>query len=179
MARLQTREEDTLKKETLDLLDPTRMNGKIADVYLQFANSEHALQAYMGMEASLRKSPLSDIELEAIKLSVSEITQCEFCLATHTMKSRKAGLDKDQQLAVRSGAETGNARLDVIVKIARHFFTQKGPLDDTLIADARAQQLSDEALVDIAMTVSTIFFTNITNHINNTESSLPAPPKIG
>ncbi len=178
MARLQTRDENALQQDTLDLLNPTRINDKIADVYLQFANSEHALHAYMKMEESLRKSPLSELEVEAIKLLVSEITQCDFCLATHTMKSRKAGLQKEQQIAVRSGTETGVARLDTIVKIVKHFFNHKGPLDDALIAEARAQQLTDEALIDIAMAVSTIFFTNITNHINHTESSLPAPPKL-
>ena len=176
MVRLKTRDEHSLQPETLELLGPTRINDKIADVYLQFANSEHALHAYMAMEASLRKSPLSDLEIEAIKLLVSEITACDFCLATHTMKSRKAGLHKDQQIAVRSGKATGNARLDTIVKIASHFFNTQGPLDDTLIAEAREQQLTDEALIDIAMAVSTIFFTNITNHINNTKSTLsPAP----
>ncbi len=178
MARLHTRNEESLSKETLDVLNPTRVNGKIADVYLQFANSEHALHAYMIMEESLRKSALSDLELEVIKLAISEITQCEFCLATHTMKSRKAGLHKDQQMAVRSGTETGNSRIDVIVKIARHFFNQSGPLDDSLINEARTQQLTDESLVDIAMAVSTIFFTNMTNHLNKTKSTLPAPPRI-
>ena len=178
MARLQTRDENSLQAQTLELLDPTRINNKIADVYLQFANSEHALHAYMGMEASLRKSPLSDLEIEAIKLLVSEITACDFCLSTHTMKSRKAGLQKEDQIAVRSGKATGNARLDTIVKIARHFFNVKGPLDDALIAEAREQQLNDEALVDIAMAVSTIFFTNITNHINHTESTLPPAPAL-
>lgn len=168
MARLITRDESTLSKDSLELLEPTRINGRLADVYLQFANSEPALAAYMRMEESLRIGALSDQELEAIKLAVSEITQCEFCLAVHSMKAAKLGLDKNTQLAIRGGQITGNKKIDVIVEIVRHFFEKPGPIDDQLISKAKTNGLSDAALVDLAMAVSTIFFTNITNHINNT-----------
>lgn len=178
MARLQTRTEDSLSPATKAILESTRINGSIANVYLQIANSEQALQAYMKMEESLRNCALAELEIEAIKLLVSEITQCEFCLSTHTMKSRKAGLTKEQQTAIRSGTDTGNPRLNTITAMVRQFFKTPGPLSDELIAQARAQALSDEALVDIAMVVSTIFFTNITNHINNTESTLPPAPAL-
>lgn len=178
MARLKTCTEDSLGTDTLQLLGPTRISNKIADVYLQFANSEHALSAYLQMEASLRQSELSDIDLEGIKLLVSEITGCEYCLSVHTMKSTRAGLAAEQQLAIRSGHSSGNEKLDVILNIVRHFFTERLPVPDELLAEARAHKISDQTLVDIAMAVSTIFFTNITNHINNTERTLPAAPPI-
>lgn len=178
MARLTTRDESTLSTETLQLLDPTRINGKLADVYLQFANSEPALAAYMNMEASLRASSLTEQELEAIKLAVSQHTQCDYCLSIHSMKARKAGLDKPTQLAIRSGKSTGLDRIDCLLAITRHFFHQHGPLPDKMITSARTNGFSDAELVDIAMAVSTIFFTNITNHINNTEQTLPSAPPI-
>lgn len=173
MARLTTVDESALSKTSLELLEPTRINGRLADVYLQFANSEPALAAYMQMEESLRQGDLSDQELEAIKLAVSEITQCEFCLAVHSMKATKLGLDTDAQLAIRGGQSTDNKKIDVMLEIVRHFFEKPGPLDDQLISKAKTQGLSDAALVDLTMAVSTIFFTNITNHINNTLPSLP------
>lgn len=178
MARLHTRNEADLSSATLALLEPTRIGGKIADVYLQFANSEQALSAYLNMEASLRNSGLDDTELEAIKLLVSEITGCEYCLSVHTMKSARAGIDRAMQLSIRRGDDTGNPRLDIILQIVRHFFTARQPVPETMLTAARAEQISDQALVDIAMAVSTIFFTNITNHINDTERTLPAAPAI-
>lgn len=174
MARLQTRDESTLSQDTLKLLEPTRVNGKLADVYLQFANSEAAVTAYLRMEESLRQCSLGDAELEAIKLFVSEVTQCDFCLSVHSMKARKAGLDKDTQIAIRSGAKTSNDRINIILEIVRCFFNKPGPLANDLLEQARSQGLTDESLVDITMAVSTIFFTNITNHINDTKLSLPA-----
>jgi len=147
-------------------------------VYLQFANSEPALLAYLQMEASLKAGGLSDLEIEAIKLAVSQINQCEYCLAIHTMKSKKLGIDAARQLAVRRGKPTSDQRLDTLLEVARSFFEQRGPLPDVLIERARLIGISDGELVDVAMIVSTIFFTNITNHINNTEVTLPPAPPI-
>ena len=178
MARLITCDESSLSKETLEILEPTRINGKLADVYLQFANSEPALAAYMSMEQKLREGSLPEHELEAIKLLVSQLTECDYCLAVHTMKARKAGFDKETQLAIRSGSDTGNPRINTILEIVRHFFEKKGPLPESLIDSARAQGLVDAELVDITMAVSTIFFTNITNHINHTQATLPAAPPL-
>jgi len=178
MARLQTREESSLGTETLAALEPTRMSGKIADVYLQFANSEPAIMAYLNMEASLRQSTLSGLEIESIKLLVSQINQCDYCLAMHTMKSRKAGIDKNMQMAIRSHGRTENSRVDAILDIVRAFFKQPGPISEELLKNARANGLTDQELVEIAMAVSTIFFTNITNHINNTETTVPAAPPV-
>ena len=178
MARLHTRDEASLSAQALAALEPTRMNGRIADVYLQFANSEPATMAYLQMEASLKKSTLSELEIEAVKLLVSEINQCDYCLAIHTMKSRKAGMDIEMQMAVRSGRRTANARVDALLDIVQAFFKQPGPLSDELLDNARGSGLTDQELVETAMAVSTIFFTNITNHINHTEVTLPAAPPV-
>ncbi len=178
MARLKTKSESDLSEQCLASLEPTRMQGKIADVYLQFANSEASTMAYLVMEQSLSSASLNELEIEAIKLLVSEITQCDYCLSTHTMKSKKAGMDKTMQMAVRTAAPTGNARVDALLQIVSAFFKRPGALSDQLINEARAAGLNDQELVETAMAVSTIFFTNITNHINNTEMTLAPAPKI-
>jgi len=77
MHRLKTRTESDLAQPTLDNLEPVRIGGKISDVYLQFANSEGALRTYLQMEATLREGSLSDVELESIKLLVSEKNRCD------------------------------------------------------------------------------------------------------
>ena len=176
MPRLQTREESTLSDECLEVFKPLRISGKLPEVYLQFANSEPAVMAYLGMEKSLQQVSLSALEIEAIKLFVSQITQCEYCLSVHTMKAKKAGMDEEFQMAVRSNRPTNNAKVDALLAIVNAFFKTPGVLDDKLLDDARSAGITDEQLVATAMVVSTIFFTNITNHINNSVSVLaPAP----
>jgi uncharacterized peroxidase-related enzyme len=176
-ARLITRDENDLSAETLAVLEAVRMNGKLSDVYLQFANSEPAIRAYRQMEQSLAAGSLSAKELECIKLFVSQRTQCDFCLSVHTMKASALGIDAEQQLNVRRGTPSGDARLDAMLAIVRAFFEKPGPINDTQLQNARDHGLTDQQLVDLTMAVSTIFFTNITNHINDTPVTLkPAPP---
>ena len=178
MARLATCKESALSSATLDALESTRINGKLADVYLQFANSEPAIRSYLQMEAALREGSLSDYDLECIKLLVSELTQCHFCLSMHTMKARQAGVDKDSQLTIRRGDKLEDKRLNAMMSIVRHLYTQPGTLDGGLLEDARCNGISDTELLDITMAMSTIFFTNITNHINDTEVKMPVAPSI-
>jgi len=178
MHRLQTRNENDLEKATLDSLDPVRVGGKISDVYLQFANSESALRTYLQMETTLREGSLSDVELESIKLLVSEKNRCDYCLSMHDMKARKVGLDTETRRSIRRAEPTGDHRIDVIVAIANEFFTKPGPLTDDLIDRGRAVGLGDQEFVDIGLAVATIFFTNIVNHVNDTRVSLPAAPSV-
>jgi len=178
MHRLTTKNESDLEQATLDSLEPVRMGGKISDVYLQFANSEIALRAYLQMEESARAGSLSDLEIEAIKLLVSEKNRCDYCLSVHDMKARKLGLDTESRLSVRRAESTGNARIDAITMIANEFFSNPGPLSDDLVERGRSAGLCDREFVDIGMAVATIFFTNIVNHVNNTQASLPPAPRI-
>ena len=176
-ARLATRTEDELQAATLDALAPVRMNGKLSDVYLQFANSEPAIQAYLAMEQSLKAGALNDVELECIKLLVSQQTQCDFCLAVHSMKAGLLGIEVARQLQIRRGEPTGDARLDAILTMVRGFFQKPGPVSEVQLQAVRDAGVTDQQMVDITMAVSTIFFTNITNHINDTPVTLkPAPP---
>lgn len=176
MTRLSTCKESALSDATLTALEPVRQNGSLAEIYLQFANSEPALRAYLNMEKALQDGSLDDQELECIKLLVSELTRCEYCLSIHSFKSKKAGISESDQLLIRQGKPTGNRRFDMIVRLVLSLFKQPGALAQEQIDAARATGFSDENLIDICMGMSTIFFTNITNHINHSTSPLkPAP----
>ena len=178
MSRLETRAEASLDAETLKALEPVRMKGRLADVYLEFANSEPAIRAYLDMEAAVRAGSLSGREIEAIKLYISQLNACEYCLSVHTMKANAAGLEKEAQLQLRAGKPSGDERIDAIIDVLKIFFTKPGPLSNEQLAAARSAGLSDENLVDVTMTASTIFFTNITNHINDTLSPLSPAPSL-
>lgn len=154
------------------------MNGKLADVYLQFANSEPALRAYLHMEHALKQGSLSTREIEAIKLWVSQQTGCEYCLSVHAFKAGAVGLDAEMQLSLRKGNTVDDARIDCLLKLAAALMTMPGKLSDELLAEARSVGLSDENLVDLTMAMATIYFTNLTNHINDSVSSLPPAPEL-
>jgi len=177
MPRLYTREESSLSDECKQAMEPVRMGGKIPEIFLQFANSEPAVIAYLGMENSLLQFSLSELEIEAIKLMVSEKAACEYCLSVHTMKANKVGMDESFQTAVRTNNTTSNARVDALLAIVCAFFETPGVLDAELLDEARSAGISDQELVEATMVVSTILFTNFTNHINDSVSVL-APATV-
>ncbi len=178
MARLTTRNEASLSPETLEALSAVTGNGKLAAVYLQYANSEPALQAYLTMEQALVQGSLDEPILEAIKLAVSQRTGCDFCLSVHTFKAKKSGLDETVQLAIRQGQPTGDSYLDVVLELVRLFLTRRGSVPDEVLTKAQSVGLTHANLLDICLAVSTIVFTNIANHVNDTKSSLPPAPPI-
>ncbi len=178
MTRLNTCEITELSEATIEALEPFRQNGKIAAVYLQFANSEAALQAYLRMEQSLTLGSLSILQLEAVKLWVSQQTGCEFCLSVHSFKAQSAGLDDTLQMAIRKDQPTGDQSLDALLTLARALFRTPGSVSQDMLNEARAAGLSDENLVDLSMAMSTIFFTNMANHINDSKSPLKAAPSL-
>lgn len=178
VSRLTIRSPQELQPSTLEALESVRISGKLADVYLQFANSEPALMAYLHMEGSLREGSLSTMELEAVKLWVSEQSGCDFCLSVHSFKAKQAGIDAPQQIAIRSGNTSGNERIDALLGIAKLIYLKRGSIAREALDNARAVGLSDENLVDLSMAISTILFTNMTNHINDTRSSLQVAPAL-
>ncbi len=178
MARLNTCKESALSNTSLEALEPVRINGRLSEIYLQFANSEPALQAYLTMEAALKAGSLSEREIECIKLLVSELTNCEFCLSIHTVKSRAAGLDLTEQRAIRRGDTLEDERSQVLCELIRTLYGQRGVLAPDFLDRVRAAGFSDENLVDICMAYSTIVFTNMTNHINHSKSPLPPAPSL-
>lgn len=178
MTRLNTCSSAELSADTNQALEPFLQNGKIADVYLQFANSEVALQAYLHMERSLRAGSLSNTQLEAIKLWLSQQTGCDFCLSVHSYKAKVAGLDEAKQMAIRKDQPTGEAQVDAVLELARVLFRTPGSVSQETLDSARSAGLSDENLLDLTMAMSTIFFTNITNHLNDTKSPMKAAPPL-
>jgi len=168
MSRLSTVSVADLSADAMTALEPFKIKGEVSPVYRQIANSESTLTAYLGMETALKSSQLHGSEIEAIKLLVSELSQCDYCLSVHQMKATAVGLDKQQIASIRDGEPIGVARIDAILKTVLSFFKKPGPLTDTDVAALRAVGFSDAELVDIALAISTIFFTNNFNHINNT-----------
>ncbi|MFK7995607.1 MAG: carboxymuconolactone decarboxylase family protein [Granulosicoccus sp.] len=178
MSRLPIRTASELQPETIQALEPVRLNGKISDVYLQFANSQVALRAYLHMEQSLREGSLTITEIEAVKLWVSQQTGCNYCLSIHSFKAGQAGLSPEKQMAVRAGRSTGDGRVDTLLKVASTVYESPGSIPQALLDEARGVGLTDENLVDLMMAISTVFFTNLTNHINDTQSPLPPAPVL-
>jgi uncharacterized peroxidase-related enzyme len=149
--------------------------GKVPNSYVGIgANSPVALEAVLNLEASLKKSSLSARDIEVVKLVVSQTTGCDYCLAAHTLVGKKIGLDREAILALRHGRPSGNARDDATARFVLHLLTTSGTVQTGVVTAIKQAGFTDAQIVDVAMAVASIAFTNLFNRINDTTLDFPA-----
>ncbi|BBS80107.1 macrophage infectivity potentiator-related protein [Klebsiella quasipneumoniae] len=139
MSRLaDIREQDATGKAADIFAGIKKAMGKVPNAYLTIGgHSPAALQQALAHNAMLHKGSLSAQQLEAINLSVSEATGCDYCLAAHTLMAKKAGFSSEQIHALRRGAYAEETQLDALVKFAQTLVTTTGTLPEADVAALR------------------------------------------
>jgi uncharacterized peroxidase-related enzyme len=137
-------------------------------------NSPVALEAFLNFDAAVGKSSLSAKEIETVKLVVSAVAGCDYCLAAHTMIGKKSGLGREQILAFRRGDASGDARMDALAAFARSLVTTRGTVSEAAIAQVKAAGFSDAQITDTLLAIAAITFTNLLNRVNDTVLDFPA-----
>ena len=142
------------------------------------SNSPAALEAALNLDGALKKSSLSGRDIEVIKLAVSELAGCDYCLAAHTLAGRKAGLSQEVMLQVRRGAATGDTRIDALTAFVRRIVGTSGTVPADVLEAVRAGGVSDAEIVDTLLAVASITFTNLFNRVHDTVLDFPAAPRL-
>ena len=147
-----------------------RAAGKVPNTYAAIgAYRPNALKAMLQADGALTAGSLSKQDQETIKLLVSEIAGCHYCLAAHSLLGKLAGLTPEVQQQIRTGQPTGNAKRDALVRFVRKLVQTSGEISDQEFSAIKAAGYSDAELVDIALAIAVITFTNIFNRINDTD----------
>ena len=138
------------------------------------AHGPAALKAILQADGVLASSTLSKQDQEAIKLTVSEVAGCDYCVAAHSLLGKLAGLKPDALKQIRIGQSTGDAKRDALVRFVRILAQTSGTISDAEFAAIRAAGYSDAQLIDISLAISVTVFTNVFNRINDTAIDFPA-----
>ncbi|CAB3749845.1 carboxymuconolactone decarboxylase family protein [Paraburkholderia humisilvae] len=142
--------------------------GFLPNSFRILANSPAALGAYLQAQQQLSKGELSAAERETVALAVSQVSNCEYCLAAHSLFASKAGLSDDAIRAARDGE--GNAIAVFASKVA----SQRGRLSDGDIAAARDAGITDSRIVEIIAVAAQLTFTNFLNNVARPDVDFPA-----
>ena len=148
--------------------------GSIPNLFAALGHlAPQSLKAVLNAEGALAAGSLSKQDLETIKLLVSELTGCDYCVAAHTMLGRMAGLTPDTLRQIRIGQVTGDAKRDALARFVRTLQQTSGTIGDDEVAAIRAAGYTDTQLADIALAVALTVFTNTFNRINDTDVDFP------
>src|SRR6266404_7364813 len=138
------------------------------------AHGPAALKAMLAADTVVAAGTLTKRDQETIKLVISGVAGCDYCVAAHNHLAKLAGIKPEVLKQIRKGQSTGDAKRDVLVGFVRKLAQSSGTVSDEDFAAIKAAGYSDAQLVEISLAFATTVFTNVFNRINDTEIDFPA-----
>ena len=133
-----------------------------------------ALKAVLAADTVVAAGTLTKRDQETIKLVISGVAGCDYCVAAHNHLAKLAGIKPEVLKQIRKGQSTGDAKRDVLVGFVRKLAQSSGTVSDEDFAAIKAAGYSDAQLVEISLAFAITVFTNVFNRINDTEIDFPA-----
>ncbi|PTR01407.1 putative peroxidase-related enzyme [Mucilaginibacter yixingensis] len=151
----------------------TKRLGKVPNLYATMGYSAAALKGFVDLDTALSHGVLSGKQREAIALIVSEINNCAYCLAGHTLAAMKNGFSKEDTLNIRRG-HTADAKLNALIGLAKSITINKGHADEQALEDFYAAGFDDAAVMEVIGLVTVRIFTNYVYALTKIPVDFPA-----
>ena len=98
-----------------------KANGNVPNAFAAIgAHGPAALKAVLSADAVLAAGTLSKRDQETIKLVISDVAGCDYCVAAHSLLGKLAGLKPDELKKIRNGEPTGDAKRDALIRFRPH-----------------------------------------------------------
>lgn len=150
--------------------------GFVPNLYATLAHSENALGTYLTLQSA--KSSISARGREVVNLVVSQVNDCAYCLAAHTVLGKMNGFTDAQILEIRSGRASFDGRLDALARLTRSITANRGHADPALVAAFLAAGWTRENLVDVIVIIGDKTVTNYLHGTTQVPVDFPAAPPL-
>jgi len=150
--------------------------GFVPNLYATLAHSEHALGNYLAFQNA--KSSITGKAREIVNLVVSQVNDCEYCLAAHTVIGGMVGFSPEQILEIRSGRVSSDAKLDALARLTRSIVVNRGHADQALVEAFLAAGWTKENLVDAIVVIGDKVVTNYLHATTRVPVDFPSAPKL-
>lgn len=168
---------DTVSPANQSLFDALKGQlGFVPNLFATLAHSEHALGTYLALQSA--KSSINAKGREVINLVVSQVNECQYCLAAHTALAKMNGFSDSQILDIRAGGASFDAKLDALAKLTRSIASNRGHADQALVAAFFAAGWTRENLVDAIVTIGDKIITNYLHGVTGVAIDFPAAPAL-
>jgi uncharacterized peroxidase-related enzyme len=177
MSRINVPTRDDVSPANQALFDTLKKGlGMVPNLYATLAHSENALGSYLALQNA--KNSINGKAREVVNLVVSQVNECEYCLAAHTMIGKMNGFTDAQVLEIRSGTASFDPKLDALARLVKATASQRGKIDDTLLDAFFAAGWTRENLVDTIVTIGDKTITNYLHSVTQVPVDFPAAPKL-
>jgi uncharacterized peroxidase-related enzyme len=150
--------------------------GMVPNLYAVFAHSGTALGDYLTLQN--RKSSLSKKEREIINLVVSQVNECEYCLAAHSVLGTMVGFTPAQVIEIRSGQISFDAKFDALARFVRETTENRGKPGEQTTANLLEAGYTQVNVVDIIIIIGDKTITNYLHGVTQVAIDFPAAPAI-
>ena len=134
--------------------------GKVPNAYATVGtHSPAALAAILGADGVLKGGSLSAADVEAIKLAVSELAGCDYCLAAHSILAGKRGYKPEEILNLRRGL-AADVKFQAALQLAKAIAENKGEVNNDVKEAFFNAGYDEAALIDLIALVTIRTFTN-------------------
>lgn len=148
----------------------------VPNLYATFAHSATALGNYLTLQNA--KSSLNAKEREVINLVVSQVNDCDYCLAAHSAVGKMVGFTDVQILEIRSGRATFDAKLDALARYVREVTEKRGHVAAASTEAFLGAGWSRGNLVDVMMVIGDKIISNYLHGVTKVPVDFPAASKL-
>lgn len=150
--------------------------GMVPNLYATFAYSETALATYLAFQNA--KSSVSGKAREVVNLVVSQVNDCEYCLAAHTMLGKMNGFTDAQILEIRRGQASFDPKLDALARLTKGIAESRGHVDQPLVDAFFAAGWTKGNLVDAIVVIGDKTVSNYLHSTTKIPVDFPAAPRL-
>jgi AhpD family alkylhydroperoxidase len=148
--------------------------GMIPNAYLTIGtHSPEGLDAVLRVDEVVANSDIEDVDLETIRLVISQWAGCDYCVAAHSFKAKFHGLSREAIANIRDGGGTGNSRRDTLIEFVRQIMTRQGKVSSHDVDRFKSAGYSERQIIGISLTIASTLFISTVNRINDTAIDYP------
>jgi uncharacterized peroxidase-related enzyme len=171
----------TINVPTVNQLDEKAQNilnnvksqlGMVPNLYATIGYSSDSLENFLNYSGKAGKGTFSAKEMEAIKLAVSEVNGCEYCLAAHTAIAKMNGFTEEETIQLRDGS-IADAKLNILSNLAADVALNRGKAEQSKVDAFFEAGYDEKALIDFIAVVMEISFTNYTHNLSKVPVDFP------
>jgi uncharacterized peroxidase-related enzyme len=150
--------------------------GMVPNLYATFAHSETALANYLAFQNA--KSSVSGKAREVVNLVVSQVNECKYCLAAHTVLGKMNGLTDEQVMEIRHGHASFDAKLDALARLTQGVTQSRGHIEPALLDAFFAAGWTKANLVDTMVIIGDKTVSNYLHSATQIPVDFPAAPAL-
>ncbi len=170
-----TREE--VSEENQVIFDNLKKNiGFVPNLYASYAHNDTALGDYLAFQN--RKTTLTTKEKEIINLIVSQVNECQYCLAAHTTIGKMNGFTDEQLLEIRSGEASFDEKYDALAKYVKNATVNRSHPDQQYVDALLAAGYTRANVIDIILVIGDKFVSNFLNGTTQIPVDFPEAPVL-